>query len=187
LVHAIALTVTAHVAVFAWSWVVTVIVAEPEATAVTNPLVLTVAMAALLVDHVTVLLVALVGAMVAVSCCVPPTFRAAVVGDIVTPVTITFVTVTTHVAVFPPSAVVTVIVDDPAAFPVTNPLVLTVAIALLLVVHVTDLLVALVGAIVAVSWVVAFIAIDAVVGLIVTPVTGTLLDVTVTAHVAVLP
>lgn len=159
--------------------------ADPDATAVTNPLVLTVAMAALLVDHVTDLLVALVGAMVAVSCCVPPTFRAAVVGLMVTPVTITFVTVTAHVAVFEPSAVVTVIVAVPAAFPVTKPLVLTVAIALLLVLHVTDLLVALVGAIVAVNWVVAFIAIEAVVGLIVTPVTGTLLEVTVIILVAV--
>jgi hypothetical protein len=160
-------------------------VAEPEATAVTSPLVLTVAIALLLVVHVTVLLVALVGAMVAVSCCVPPTFRAAVVGLMVTPVTITLVTVTTHVAVFAPSAVVTVIVAEPAAFPVTKPLVLTVAIVLLLVLHVTDLLVALVGAIVAVNWVVPFIAIDAVVGLIVTPVTGTLLEVTVITLVAV--
>jgi hypothetical protein len=56
------------VAVFAPSCVVTVIVAEPEATAVTSPLVLTLATALLLVDQLTVLLVALVGATVAVSC-----------------------------------------------------------------------------------------------------------------------
>jgi hypothetical protein len=41
----------------------------------------------LLVDQLTVLLVALVGAMVAVSCVVPPTSMDAVVGDMVTPVT----------------------------------------------------------------------------------------------------
>jgi hypothetical protein len=77
-------------------------VAEPEATPVTSPLVLTVAIAPLLVVQLTALLVALVGATVAVSCCVPPTNIDAEVGDTVTPVTGTFddVTVTAQVAVF---------------------------------------------------------------------------------------
>jgi hypothetical protein len=62
-------------------------VAEPDATAVTSPLVLTVAIALLLVDQLTVLLVALVGATVAVSWVVPPTVKDAVVAFKVTPVT----------------------------------------------------------------------------------------------------
>jgi hypothetical protein len=53
--------------------VVTVIVAVPMATAVTKPLVLTVAFAVSLEDQVTFLFVALAGATVAVSCCVLPT------------------------------------------------------------------------------------------------------------------
>lgn len=60
--------------------------AEPLATPVTTPRLLTVAMAGLLEDQVTVLLVALAGRTVAVSRVVAPTFTVAVVGATVTPV-----------------------------------------------------------------------------------------------------
>lgn len=53
--------------------VATVIVDVPAATPVTSPLELTVALLASLVDQVTLRLVALVGAIVAVSCSVAPT------------------------------------------------------------------------------------------------------------------
>ncbi len=61
------------VAVAIFPSAVAVMVAFPSATAVTNPL-LTVATLALLVVHVTFLLVALVGLTVAVNCNVFPTF-----------------------------------------------------------------------------------------------------------------
>ena len=61
------------------------------------------------------------------------------------------VTVTSQVAVFPPSTVVTVIVAVPAATPVTTPAADTVAIFVLLDDQVTFLLVAFGGATVAVS------------------------------------
>jgi hypothetical protein len=54
---------------------VTVIVAEPRATAVTRPLELTVAIALLLLVQVTLWFVALVGLIVAVSWFVCPTLR----------------------------------------------------------------------------------------------------------------
>ena len=61
-------TVTAQVSVKPPSAVVAVMVAEPAATAVTRPVVLlTVAAAVLLEDHVTFLLVAVAGTTVAVS------------------------------------------------------------------------------------------------------------------------
>ena len=78
---------------------VTVIVAEPAATAVINPLLLTVAMDALLVLYVTFLFDALDGVIVGVNCCVFPTAKAAVVGLRVTPVTGTLLTDTAQVAV----------------------------------------------------------------------------------------
>jgi hypothetical protein len=73
-----------------------------------------------------------------------------------------------------PSWVVTVIVAEPADIPVTNPLVLTVAILALELDQVTFLLVAFEGATVAVSCVVALTATVADVGLTLTPVTATL-------------
>jgi hypothetical protein len=76
--------------------------------------------------------VALAGAMVAFNCCVPPINIDAVVGDTLTPVTKIGLTVMTEVAVLAPSAVVTVMVAVPTLRPVTNPLVLTVAIDVLL-------------------------------------------------------
>ena len=88
------------------------------------------------------------------------------------------VTVTTQVAVLLPSVVVTVIVAVPTAFAVTRPDADTVATVELLVVHVTALFVALLGATVAVSCIVALTVIEALVGLTVTPVTGTFVVVT---------
>ncbi len=87
----------------------------------------------------------------------------------------------------PPSAVFTVIVAVPAATPVTTPAELTVATEVLLLVHVTLLLVALAGDTVAVSVAVPPTDMLAVVGVTVTPVTGTLAVVTVTVQVAVKP
>jgi len=84
-------TVTAQVAVFAPSTVVTVMVALPAATAVTTPLELTVATEVLLLLQLTLLLVALAGDTVAVSVAVCPTVKLNVVGDTVTPVTGTVV------------------------------------------------------------------------------------------------
>ena len=78
-------------------------VAVPTLTAVTKPVELTVATAALEVDQLTVLLVAFVGATVAVSCCVPPTNIEAVEGVTVTPVTKIGLTVIDDVEVKPPS------------------------------------------------------------------------------------
>ena len=80
-------TVMALVAVLLPSCVVTVMVADPAATAVTSPAVLTVAMAVLLDAQVTTVFVAFVGARVAVNCCVPPAVILAEVGLTVTPVT----------------------------------------------------------------------------------------------------
>ena len=62
-------------------------VAVPAATLVKSPEEFTVATEVLLDVHVTVLLVALEGATVAVSCCVPPTLSDTVVGLTETPVT----------------------------------------------------------------------------------------------------
>ena len=72
---------------------------------------------------------------------------------------------------------VTVIVAVPAATPVTTPAVLTVATLLLLVLQVTFLLVAVLGNTVGTNVVVPPIAIDALVGNTVTPVTGTVAPV----------
>ena len=135
------------------SFVVTVIVAEPAAFAVTTPEVDTVAIDVLLEDQVTDLSVALEGVTVAVSVCVSPTVIERDVLFRLTPVTATVCawTVTEHVAFFPPSFVVTVIVADPAALAVTTPEEDTVATDVLLDDQVTDLSVALEGVTVAVS------------------------------------
>ena len=82
-------------------------------------------------------MVALAGAMVALNCCVPPINMDAVVGLTVTPVTSIGLTVITEVAVRAPSAVVTVIVAVPTLTPVTSPVALTVATAVLLLLQVT--------------------------------------------------
>ena len=75
--------------------------------------------------------------MVALSCCAPPIRIDAVVGDTVTPVTRIGLTVITLVAVLAPSAVVTVMVAVPTLTPVTSPVALTVATAVLLLPQVT--------------------------------------------------
>jgi hypothetical protein len=153
-----------------------------------SPDELTVATEALLVLQLTVLFVAFDGVTVAVNCCVPLTFSDAVVGDTLTPVTATVpvVTVIADVAVFAPSCVVTVMVALPKATPVTKPVELTVATDALLVLHVTFLFVAFEGATVAVNCVVAPTFTLALVGDTVTPVTGTVVLLTVMALVAVL-
>jgi hypothetical protein len=74
---------------------------------------------------------------VADNCCVPPINIDAVVGDTLTPVTRIGLTVITEVAVRAPSAVVTVIVAVPTLTPVTSPVALTVATAVLLLLQVT--------------------------------------------------
>ena len=128
-------------------------------------------------------MVALTGAIVADNCCVPPIRIEAVVGDTLTPVTRIGLTVITLVAVLEPSAVVTVMVAVPTLRPVTNPLLLTVAIDELLLLQVTAWFVALAGAMVALSCCVPPIKIEAVVGDTLTPVTK--IGLTVMVEVAV--
>ena len=176
-------TVTEHVAVLLPSFVLTVIVAVPDATAVTFPEELTVATLVLLLLQLTFLFVAFDGVTVAVSVSVAFGANVSVVLFRLTPVTGT-VTVTAQVAVLLPSAVVTVIVAVPAAPAVTFPAVETVATLVLLLLQVTFLFVALLGEIVAVSVSVAFGANVSVVLFRLTPVTGMF---TVTAQVADLP
>ena len=142
-------TVTLHVAISPL-FDLAIIVAVPADLAVTVPFE-TVATLLLLVVHVTVLSVASEGVIVAVSVSVLPLFMVADVLFRLMPVTATvgFVTVTVQVAVLP-LLVFAVIVAVPAALAVTVPFD-TVAMLLLLVVHVTVLSVALEGVIVAVS------------------------------------
>ena len=75
------LTVTAQVADFSPSSVVTVIVVVPEVKAVTKPVSLTDATAVLLLVQVTFLFAAFSGSTVAVSCCVWSTYRLSSVGS----------------------------------------------------------------------------------------------------------
>ena len=67
----------------------------------------------------------------------PPIRIEAVIGDTLTPVTRIGLTVITLVAVLAPSAVVTVMVAVPTDTPVTRPVALTVATAVLLLLQVT--------------------------------------------------
>src|SRR5438876_4772989 len=117
---------------------VAVRVAEPAPAAVTKPLLLTVATAVLLLAHVTTRPVRVLPAasfVTAESCRVPPTKRLADAGLTVTDATGTIVTVMTAVPLLP--SLVAVIVAEPAATPVTKPLLLTVATAGLLLAQVT--------------------------------------------------
>src|SRR5260370_1123951 len=117
---------------------IAVIVAEPAAMPVTTPLALTVATAGALLDQVTTrpLSVAPAASLVtAESCSVAPTNTLAGAGLTVTLATGTFSTVMADVPLIP--SLVTVIVAEPAATPVTTPLALTVATAVLLLPHVT--------------------------------------------------
>src|SRR5439155_1710850 len=112
---------------------VAVIVAVPAALPVTSPLAVTVATAVLLLPQLTVrpdngLPLASFG--VAVSCTVWPTCTDAVLGLTVTDATGTVLTVTVAVPLCP--SLVAVIVAAPAVTPVTSPLALTIATAVLL-------------------------------------------------------
>jgi predicted secreted protein len=120
----------------------------------TTPPADTVATDGSLLVHVTALLVAFSGAMVAVNVSgLSPTVLVSVVLFNVTLVTgiAAACTVTAQVAVFPPSCVVTVIVDFPSPMKFTTPPADTVATDGSLLVQVTVLLVAFAGATVAVS------------------------------------
>ena len=116
-------TVTLQVDVLPPSTVVTVIVALPAFLPVTTPSEETVATLVLLDDQVRDLFVASEGYTFAVSVEESPTLN--VKDVLVRPTLVTgisfFDTVTVHVAVLPPSAVLTVIVDVPAFFAVTKP------------------------------------------------------------------
>ena len=150
------LTVTLQLLVLPPSAVFVVMLQLPFATAVTTPLLFTVATALLSVLHVTDLLSALEGLTVALNCVVSLAF-VSVTEDGATDTELTgtgILTVTLQVAVLPPSAVFTVILQLPFPTAVTTPL-FTVATALLSVPHVTDLLSALDGDTVAVRVVVA--------------------------------
>src|SRR5437660_4930369 len=117
---------------------VAVIVAEPAARAVTSPLPLTVATVVLLEDHVITRPdsgLPLASCGVAVSCTVWPTGGLAVAGATVADDTGTPDTATLAVPVLP--SLVAVIVLEPGASAVTTPLPFTVAIAVLLLDHVT--------------------------------------------------
>jgi hypothetical protein len=117
---------------------VAVIVAEPAARPVTSPLVLTRATVESLLDQVTtrpVSGVPLASLGVAVSCAVWPTCTLADDGLTVTEATGTLVTVTVAVPLCP--SLVAVTVAEPAARPVTSPLVLTRATVESLLDHVT--------------------------------------------------
>jgi hypothetical protein len=146
-------TVTVQFAVFPPSAVVTVIVAVPVETAVTSPLEETVATLVLLLDQVTAWFVAPLGAIVAESCLVFPTATVAAKVSRLTPVTATawLTTVTVQLAVFPPSAVVTVMRAVPELTPVTVPSDATVATNALSVDQVALWFVALAGLIAGIS------------------------------------
>jgi len=150
-------------------------VAVPADTAVTIPLLVTVATMLLLLDHVTVLLVAFSGNTVAVNVSVVPIVISAVGRFSVTFVTGTdaAVTVTVQVAVLPPSCVVAIIVAEPVDMAVTRPLLLTEATDGLLLVQFTVLLVALAGRMVGTSVSEAPAINDNAVLFSVMPVTGT--------------
>jgi hypothetical protein len=120
---------------------VAVIVADPRTSAVTSPFTLTVATLVALDDHVTTRpdsTLPLASRKVTASCTVPPTATLVDAGDtltVATGATGATVTVVADVPLFP--SLVAVIVAEPAATPVTRPLVFTVATAALLLLHVT--------------------------------------------------
>jgi hypothetical protein len=119
---------------------------------------------------------------------VAPTRRLADGGLTVTDATGTFVTVAAAVPLF--VSLVAVIVAEPAAFPLTTPLLLTVASAVLLLAHVTARPVSVLPAeslVTAVNCTVAPTARLAVVGLTVTDATGILVIVMAAVSVSVPP
>ena len=145
-------TVTLHVTFFLLpSVAVAVMVAVPFLIPFTTPLEVTVATALLLVVHFRVLLLALEGDTVTFRAAVFPLVTVSAVLLILSPVTGCF-TVILQTAFFPlPSFAVAVIVAVPFLTAFTTPLEVTVATALLLVVHLTALLLALAGPAVAFS------------------------------------
>ena len=129
---------TVTVAVPVWPSLAAVMVAVPSATPLTRPAPSTVATAPSLVVHVTVRPergFPFTSLRVAPSCTVAPIYTLAGLGLTVTEATARLVTVTAAVPLCP--SLVAVMVADPTATPLTRPLGDTVAIALLLVVHVT--------------------------------------------------
>jgi hypothetical protein len=144
------------VVVFLLSICFTVIVAFPFFFAVMFPFTSTVATFVSLEDHVRDLSVALVGLKLIVTFEVLLTFIVRVLLDGEIDVTGTFLTVTVAVAFLFPSAVVTVIVAVPEPTPVTTPDAFTVATFVFELLHVTALLVAVVGLTVAVKATVDF-------------------------------
>jgi hypothetical protein len=143
-VTAMGFTVTAQVAVLPPSAVVTVIVADPGATAVTMPFDDTVATALLLLTQLKALFVALEGVIVGTRVSAAPTKRLVDAFN-ETPVTKMGVTETAQVAILPPSVVVTVMVADPGVTAATMPFDDTVATAELLLLQLTALFVAFSG------------------------------------------
>src|ERR1019366_9134556 len=172
----IGLTVMVAVPVFVS--LVAVIVAVPGATAVTSPLVLTVALVASDVPHVTVRpesVLPLASSVVAVSCCVAPMTNVAVAGVTVTVATGIGLTVMVMVAVPVFVSLVAVIVAVPGATAVTSPLALTVALVASDVPHVTarpESVLPLASSVAAVSCCVAPMTNVAVAGVTVTVATG---------------
>ena len=132
------------------SAVVAVIIASPTATAVTLPLVSTVAIASFEDFHVTVLFVAVSGSTVAVSVVVPSTLSdASVTLSVIDSANVATMVILQEAERLEPSVVVAVIVASPTATAVTLPLASTVATASFDDFQVTDLSVVVAGAIVA--------------------------------------
>src|SRR5881396_563069 len=156
---------------------VAVIVAVPATFPVTRPVVFTVATVVLLLDQVTVRPVSTLpfaSLSVAVSWTVFPSFTFAVAGLTVTDATGTCTTVMADVPLCP--SLVAVIVAVPATFPVTRPVVFTVATVVLLLDQVTVRPVSTLpfaSLSVAVSWTVFPSFTFVVAGLTVTDATGT--------------
>src|SRR5438132_2114839 len=171
------------------SLVAVIVVVPPLATSDTSPVGDTVITVGVLDVHATVRpvsVVPLASLRVTVSCTVPPTGRVAGAGLTTTVATGTSATVTAAVPAFP--SLVAVIVAVPAATPFTSPLLLTVAILVLLLAHVTVRPVSAVPAEsfgVAVSCAVCPTVRLAVAGATATEATGT--GVTVTAALPALP
>ena len=171
------------------SFVVTVIVALPGFWATTLPSCSTVATSGLLLLHVTSLFAAASGVTVATSLLPSPTESSTLLVFSPTPVTATGVslTVTSQLAVLPPSSVVTVIVVVPGVCPTTLPFWSTFAMLSLSLLHVTFLLVAFSGLKWAVSWAPSPSESSSVLLFSPTLCTGTpMCTLTFTVHVAVL-
>src|SRR5207249_1701005 len=163
------------------SLVAVIVAVPPSATSVTRPVCDTVAIVGALDTHATVRPVSglpLASLSVAVSCTVPPTGMVAEAGLTATVATGTMVTVIVAVLVF--VSLVAVIVAEPAATPVTSPLLVTVATAGALLDQVTTRPLKVLPALsfaVALSWVVAPTSTPAEAGLIARDATGTFVTV----------